>query len=182
MRREDNDYSGFNAEDMFVAKTLLLSLSQFNVLTIRSDLKLMMKSYRQSKEADEPRSMHRPTMELVVDMDDYFKNWLRIAYNHDNLSMKQLTTNNEDILNAIMATERIHRSSSVEDLKTRITSDSNRRTYGLFHMSAPDQLLSYVHVGFTTKLAVSMRYVSNSSGAEWSDLFLLLVFNDQSIN
>lgn len=150
-----------NAEDVLDAKTLLFSLTQCNVLTIRSDLKLMMKSYYNSKQnnndGNQSIEANRPPKSLLVEMDEYFKNWLRIAYNHDNLSMKQLTPNNEGILNAIMSTERIHRSSSIEDLRIRITLDSNRRTYGLFHISAPDQLLSYVHVGFTSQLAVSMR-------------------------
>jgi hypothetical protein len=155
-----HDRNVINAEDVLDAKTLLFSLTQCNVLTIRSDLKLMMKSYydfRQLNNYDNRSIDIRPPKSLLVDMDEYFKNWLRIAYNHDNLSMRKLTPNNECVLNAIMATERIHRSSSIEALKTRITSDSNRRTYGLFHISAPDQLLSYVHVGFTNQLAVSMR-------------------------
>ena len=154
------DGSDINAEDILDAKTVLFSLTQCNVLTIRNDLKLMKKLYynsRQDNNYDNRSIDTRPPKSLLVDMDEYFKNWLRIAYNHDNLSMRQLTPNNECILNAIMATERIHRSSSIEDLKTRITSNSNRRTYGLFHISAPDQLLSYVHVGFTSQLAVSMR-------------------------
>lgn len=164
MRKNDinghRDRNDINAEDVLDAKTLLFSLTQYNVLTIRSDLKLMMKSYYDSRQLNnyDNRSIDtRPPKGLLVDMDEYFKNWLRIAYNHDNLSIRKLTPNNECVLNAIMATERIHRSSSTEDLKTRITSDSNRRTYGLFHVSAPDQLLSYVHVGFTSQLAVSMR-------------------------
>ena len=154
------DRSNVKTGDIVDAKSLLFSLTQFNVLTIRADLKQLLKAYRYSTHDSwykdiAPRS--NPPESLVREMDEYFKNWLRIAYNHDNLLVKQLTTTTDDILHTIMATERIHIPIDIADLRSRITSDSNRRTYGLFHQAAPNQLLSYLHVGFTSKLATSMR-------------------------
>jgi len=99
-----------------------------------------------------------PSPVVIATLDKIVQNWLSAAFCVDSLTLERVTFDSSgSALETIARADTVHAVRSISALKKRF--ELGRRCYALFHHALPTFPLAFIHVGLTSQLANSMRYI-----------------------
>ena len=141
-----------NAEGL--QDTLATDLSK-TVGGVSAAIQLRIDLQQMSSELTPPAPVMAST---IPGIDNIVQNWLTAAFCVDSLTLERVTFDSSgSTLETIARADTVHAVRSISALKKRF--ESGRRCYALFHHALPTFPLAFIHVGLTSQLANSMRFV-----------------------
>lgn len=98
------------------------------------------------------------SLPVLQSIDRCIQNWISVAFCVDSLALKRVTFDSSGTtLECIARADTVHIIRSISALKKRF--HPGRRCYALFHHALPNYPLAFIHIGLTSSLATSMRYI-----------------------
>lgn len=103
------------------------------------------------------KSGSRSKSRAVDPLDQTLRSWLSKQIESENVSIRRIEnkSSSERLISKIIEGDAV-RGSDVKSMKELISLE-NRRCYGLFHKSMPEDPLAFIHVALTNDVANSMR-------------------------